>query len=43
MGRKEVAIPVGAVKEAAEDGIHLNITKQDIGDLPPVTIGHRDR
>ncbi len=42
-GRKEVAIPAGAVKEAAEDGIHLNITKQDVGDLPPVTIGHRGR
>ena len=42
-GRKEVAIPIGAVKEAAEDGIHLSISTQEIGDLPPVNISHRDR
>ncbi len=28
--------PVAAVKEVADDGIHLNITKQEVGDLPPV-------
>lgn len=42
-GHKEVAIPIGAVKEAAEDGIHLRISMQEVGDLPPVTMGHRDR
>ena len=41
--RKEVAIPVAAVKEVADDGIHLNITRQEVGDLPPVDLKHRDK
>ncbi len=41
-GRKEVAIPVTAVKEATDDGIHLNITRQEVGDLPPVDVRHRN-
>jgi sporulation protein YlmC with PRC-barrel domain len=40
-GRKEVAIPIGAVT-GVEDGIQLNITKQDVQDLPPVDIDHPD-
>ena len=36
-GRKEVAIPVGAVTGLAEDGIRLNLTKQQVQGLPPVT------
>ena len=39
-GRKEVAIPVGAVTGVGEDGIRLNITKQQVQDLPPVDIDH---
>jgi PRC-barrel domain len=35
-GRKEVAIPISAVKDA-DDGIRLNITKKEVGDLPPIT------
>ena len=35
-GRKEVAIPIGAVTETDEDGIKLAITKQEVADLPPV-------
>ncbi len=38
-GRKEVAIPINAVV-AVDDGIRLNITKQDVEDLPPVDIDH---
>ena len=38
-GRKEVAIPISAVTDV-EDGIHLNITKQQVQDLPPVDIDH---
>ena len=38
-GRKEVAIPIGAVT-GVEDGIRLNITKQQVQDLPPVDIHH---
>ena len=40
-GRKEVAIPIGAVTEI-DDGIRLNLTKQQVQDLPPVDIDHRN-
>ena len=39
-GRKEVAIPIGAVTGVDADGIRLNITKQQVQDLPPVDIHH---
>jgi sporulation protein YlmC with PRC-barrel domain len=35
-GRKQVAIPVSAVASVA-DGIRLNITKEQVGNLPPVS------
>jgi sporulation protein YlmC with PRC-barrel domain len=38
-GHKEVAIPIGAVT-GVEDGIRLNITKHQVGNLPPVDINH---
>jgi sporulation protein YlmC with PRC-barrel domain len=38
-GRKEVAIPISAVTRV-DDGIRLNITKQQVKDLPPVDIDH---
>jgi sporulation protein YlmC with PRC-barrel domain len=38
-GRKEVAIPIGAVT-GVEEGIRLNITKQQVADLPPADVGH---
>lgn len=34
-GRKEVAIPISAVKDV-DDGVRLSITKAQVGDLPPV-------
>ena len=34
-GRKVVAIPIGAVTDVNENGIQLNITKQQVKDLPP--------
>jgi len=40
-GRKEVAIPIGAVT-AVETGIVLNLSKQEIANLPPVAIAHSD-
>ena len=40
-GRKEVAIPISAVT-SVDDGIQLSLTKQEIGDLPPVDIDRRD-
>jgi len=38
-GRKEVAIPIGAVS-GADDGIGLGLTKDQVRDLPPVDINH---
>lgn len=38
-GRKEVAIPISAVTRV-NDGIQLNITKQQVQDLPAVDINH---
>jgi len=38
-GRKEVAIPIGAVT-SVEGGIQLSLTKQEVQDLPPVDIDH---
>lgn len=38
-GRKEVAIPLSAVTRV-DDGIHLNITKEQVENLPPVDIEH---
>ena len=40
-GKKEVAIPIGAVaKVDPDDGIRLSVTKQQVQDLPPVDIEH---
>jgi sporulation protein YlmC with PRC-barrel domain len=41
-GRKEVAIPIGAVI-GVDDGIRLNLTKQEVQDLPPVDVDHPNR
>jgi sporulation protein YlmC with PRC-barrel domain len=38
-GRKEVAIPIGAVT-GADDGIGLNLAKNQVRDLPSVDIDH---
>jgi sporulation protein YlmC with PRC-barrel domain len=38
-GRKEVAIPIGAVT-GVKDGVRLNIAKREVQDLPPVDIDH---
>jgi sporulation protein YlmC with PRC-barrel domain len=38
-GRKQVTIPIGAVT-GVDDGIQLNITKQEVQDLSPVEIEH---
>ena len=35
-GRKQVAIPIAAVKSVGEDGISLSISKHDVDDLPAV-------
>jgi sporulation protein YlmC with PRC-barrel domain len=38
-GRKDVAIPIGSVKRS-DEGITLNITKEQVKDLPSVDIDH---
>jgi hypothetical protein len=38
-GEKEVAIPISAVT-GFEDGVQLNLTKDEVRDLPPVDIDH---
>ncbi len=37
-GRKEVVIPIGAVTKVDDEGIWLNIAKQEVQDLPPVEV-----
>jgi hypothetical protein len=37
-GRKQVAIPISAVTGVDDEGISLNIAKQDVQDLPPVSL-----
>ena len=39
-GRKEMAILIGAVTGVGEDGIRLNLTKQQMQGLPPLDIDH---
>jgi sporulation protein YlmC with PRC-barrel domain len=41
-GKKEVAIPIGAVA-STRDGIQLTITKQQVQDLPPVDASHPEK
>jgi sporulation protein YlmC with PRC-barrel domain len=41
-GRKEVAIPISAVASVT-DGIRLKITKQEVQDLPPVSVARSSR
>ena len=39
-GRKEVAIPIGAVTKIGTLLIHLSLTRHQVKDLPPVDIDH---
>jgi sporulation protein YlmC with PRC-barrel domain len=40
-GKKQITIPMAAVKEVAEEGVQLNLTKAQVRDLPPVSLGQR--
>lgn len=40
-GKKEIAIPISAVKDVAADGLRLNLTKDEVRDLPAVDLAHR--
>jgi sporulation protein YlmC with PRC-barrel domain len=37
-GKKRVAIPIGAVKEVQADGVRVELTKDEVRDLPPVEL-----
>jgi PRC-barrel domain len=37
-GKKEIAIPIGAVIDVTDDGVRLNLTKYEVRDLPPVEL-----
>ena len=39
-GRREVAIPIGAVTKIGTLLIHLSLTRHQVKDLPPVDMGH---
>ena len=40
-GQKRVAIPISAVKDV-EDGVRLNLTKDEVRDLPPVQVDEHE-
>jgi sporulation protein YlmC with PRC-barrel domain len=37
-GKKRVAIPIGAVKEVEADGVRVELTKDEVRELPPVEL-----
>ncbi len=39
-GKREITIPIGAVKEVAADGVRLNLTRDEVRELPPVDLAH---
>ncbi len=39
-GKREITIPIGAVKDVAADGVRLNLTREEVRDLPPVDLAH---
>jgi hypothetical protein len=39
-GKREITIPIGAVKDVAADGVRLNLTRDEVRDLPPVDLAH---
>jgi hypothetical protein len=40
-GKKEVAIPIGAVADVSADGVRLDLTRDEVRDLPPVDLSSR--
>lgn len=39
-GKKQVAVPIGAVTRVDEEGVHLRLDKEEVGELPPVDVEH---
>ncbi|HWG14935.1 MAG TPA: PRC-barrel domain-containing protein [Streptosporangiaceae bacterium] len=42
-GRKDIAIPLSAVRDVDEDDLRLALTRQDVGELPPVPVARSRR
>ncbi len=40
-GKKALAIPIGAVTDVVADGVRLNLTRDQVHDLPPVDLAHQ--
>ena len=40
-GKKEVAIPMGSVKTVDAEGVHLDLSGEEVKDLPPVALAGR--
>jgi len=41
-GKHELAIPISAVKDVTVDGVQLDLTKDEVRDLPPVDLADHD-
>jgi hypothetical protein len=41
-GKKQVAIPIGAVTDVAPDGVELSLSKDEVRDLAPIDLAHPD-
>jgi hypothetical protein len=41
-GKKEVTIPITAVKDVVDEGVRLNLARDEVRGLPPVDLGHHD-
>jgi sporulation protein YlmC with PRC-barrel domain len=39
-GKKDVAIPIGAVDRVDWDGVHVSLAKEEIADLPPIEVAY---
>ncbi len=37
-GKKQVSVPISAVKTVVDDGVYLNLTKKQVGDLPSIDL-----
>jgi sporulation protein YlmC with PRC-barrel domain len=39
-GKRQITIPIGAVKDVGADGVQVNLTRDEVRDLPPVDLAH---
>jgi sporulation protein YlmC with PRC-barrel domain len=40
-GKKQVSIPMGSVTAVDDEGVHLDLTRDEVKDLPPVALADR--